>query len=332
MSRTLIVIVNFRTAELVIDCLRTLSRQISEFKDIQTVIVDNNSGDNSNIRLSSAIKNEKWSPWARTLQLDNNGGFAYGNNASIRIELSSTAPPDYILLLNPDTLVQPGAIKALVDFMDTHRNAGIAGSQLENNDGSVDCSAHPFPSPFGELEGAAHIRLFSHLQRKNLTIAPSQTSPYQCDWVSGACMIIRRQVIEDIGLMDEKYFLYFEEVDFCRRAHQANWQCWHVPESRIIHLEGSSTGIRTTAKRRAAYWYDSRRRYFVKNYGVLGLVFADGLWVIGRLIFLLRNCVNPFSIKHVNDPKWFMFDLIWGDVSAILKGQLRSIHHPEEHI
>lgn len=332
MSSTLIVIVNYRTADLVIDCLRALSEQISEFTNIRTVVVDNNSGDNSNIRLCAAIESEDWSSWAKTLPLDKNGGFACGNNASIRLEMASTEPPDYIMLLNPDTLAHPGAIKALLTFLDTHPNAGIAGSQLENIDGSVDCSAHPFPSPFGELDGAAHMSLLSHLKLKDLATDSSQPLPYQCDWVSGASMIIRRQVIEDIGLMDEKYFLYFEEVDFCRRAHQAGWQCWHVPASRIIHLEGSSTGIRTTAKRRAAYWYDSRRRFFVKNYGVFGLVFADALWVIGRIIFLLRKCVHPSSSNQGNDPKWFMFDLIWGDTHAILKGQMRNIHLAEEHI
>ena len=139
-------------------------------------------------------------------------------------------------------------------------------------------------------------------------------------------MIIRRQVLEDIGLMDESYFLYFEEVDFCRRAYQAGWECWHVPDSHVIHLEGASTGIRTKAQRRAAYWFDSRRRFFAKHYGITGLVAADVLWFIGRLSYLLRSSLHLCTQNNTNcDPKWFMFDLLWGDLKSILVGRAWNI-------
>lgn len=328
MDNTWIVIVNYRTTDLVIDCMHSLSAQIADFNNIRVVVVDNNSGDGSELKLNAAIQRERWSSWADVMLLDKNGGFAFGNNASIRLAMASTESVDYIILLNPDTVALAGSIKTLVNFMDTHPGAGIAGSQLENANGSVECSAHTFPSPLGELDSAARLGLLSRWLGRYVVHTPSQTLAHQCDWVSGACMIIRRQVMEDIGLMDEGYFLYFEEVDFCRRAYQAGWQCWHVPDSRVIHLEGASTGIRTTAKRRAGYWYNSRRRFFVKNYGITGLVAADVLWSIGRFSFLIRRILHLGVDNQENsDPKWFVFDLLWGDLRAILTGQVRNITH-----
>jgi hypothetical protein len=131
--------------------------------------------------------------------------------------------------------------------------------------------------------------------------------------------------------MDENYFLYFEDVDFCRRTINAGWQCWYVPESVVLHLEGASTGIRTRAKRRAGYWYDSRRRFFIKHYGVAGLVAADILWFIGRLTYLLRKVLHiGVKSNQNNDPKWFMFDLLWGDLRATLSGRAWRLQYSRE--
>ncbi|MBI5891284.1 MAG: glycosyltransferase family 2 protein [Nitrosomonadales bacterium] len=327
MSRIWIVIVNYGTADLTIDCLRALSSQVACIADIRAVVVDNNSGDGSVAKLVAAIEREGWISWAEVMPQDKNGGFAFGNNAGIRKALASAEPVEYIMLLNPDTVARPGAIEALVNFMDDHPNAGIAGSELENADGSVEYSAHTFPSPLGELDGVARLGPLNRLLwRKAAAATPSQETAHLCDWVSGASMIFRRKVFEDVGLMDEAYFLYFEEVDICRRAHQAGWQCWYVPGSRVIHLEGASTGIRTVARRRAAYWYESRRRFFVKNYGVSGLVVADVFWAVRQLSFTIRKRLNFGAGSGVDiDPKWYMFDLLWGDLRAILTGRVWRI-------
>lgn len=326
MNNIWIVIVNYRTADLVVDCLRALSAQVADLVNVRVVVVDNNSDDGSVVKLTAAVESEGWSLWADVMPLDSNGGFAFGNNASIRIAMALAKPVDYVMLLNPDTVALPGAIKALVDFMDAHPDVGIAGSQLKNADGNVECSAHTFPSPLSELDRAARLGVITRLLSRYVASPPSLGFAHSCDWVSGASMVIRRQVIEDIGLMDEGYFLYFEEVDYCRRAKQAGWQCWHVPDSQVIHLEGASTGIRATATRRAGYWYDSRRRFFVKHYGIAGFVAADVLWTIGRLSFLLRKSLHlGAKSQRDNVPKWFMFDLLWGDLRAVLTGQVWRI-------
>jgi len=320
--RLWIVIVNYRTADLAVDCLHSLSTQVGDLGGGRVIVADNASGDGSVEKLERAIATENWSTWAEVTPLERNGGFAYGNNAGIRAALGAACPPDYVLLLNPDTVARPGAIRALVDFMEAHPAAGIAGSLLENPAGGVDCSAHRVPSPLGELNGAARLGVLSRLLHRHAVSPPLRDEAHECDWVSGASMIVRRQVLEQIGPMDEGYFLYFEEVDFCCRAREAGWSVWYVPESCVMHLEGAATGIRAAAKRRPMYWYDSRRRFFVKQYGIVGLVAADVLWSVGRLVFLLRRALRLGAYAENRDPKWFMFDLLWGDVRALIKGQL----------
>jgi N-acetylglucosaminyl-diphospho-decaprenol L-rhamnosyltransferase len=319
MNSTWIVIVNYRTAELTIDCLRALSTQMADLRGGRVVVVDNDSKDDSVEKLNAAIGREGWSGWAHVMPLDCNGGFAFGNNAGIRAALASPDHVDYLMLLNPDTIARKGAVKALVEFMEGHPRAGIAGSLLENANGGLECSAHRIHSPLSELDAGARLGLLSRLLHRYIVWGSPATEAHQCDWVSGASLIMRRQVVEQLGLMDDGYFLYFEEADYCWRAKQAGWEVWYVPQSLVMHLEGAATGIHAAAKRRASYWYDSRRRFFVKHYGVAGLVLADMLWAAGRTTYLLR-CLLRLGVR-APDPKWFMFDLLWGDLRAILNGR-----------
>ena len=319
-SRTWIVIVNYRTADLVVNCLRSLADEISDLGGGKVVVIDNASSDGSAPTLIAAIKEENWQGWVSVLPLERNGGFAFGNNAGIKVAQASPGF-DYLYLLNPDTLVRPKAIKALVSFMDGHPAVGIAGSQLENNKGGVECSAHRFPSPWGELADGARLGVLSTLLKNHLITPPLREEAHSCDWVSGAGMIIRRKVFEEIGYMDENYFLYYEEVDFCRRAKMQGWGIWYVPTSRIMHIEGAATGIQVGARRRPAYWYNSRRRYFITYYGVAGLVLTDVLWSLARLTYLFRRILRLGAQGAAPDPKWFMWDILWGDLRSIFSGQ-----------
>lgn len=323
-----IVIVNYRTPDLTLDCLRSLLPQVDALNHGRVLVIDNDSGDGSVEKIQSAIARDGWSNWVEVMPLDRNGGFAYGNNAGIRAALASSGRVDYVMLLNPDTIVRPNAIAALVDFMNAHPHAGIAGSLLENAEGGVDCSAHRMPSLFSELDAGARLGMLSRLLRRYAVSCPPRATAHQCDWVSGASLIMRRAILDDIGLMDDHYFLYFEEVDFCCRAKRAGWKIWHVPRSRVMHLEGAATGIRAVAKRRPKYWYDSRRRFFVKFYGVPGLVLADLFWAAGRITLLLRRLLRLSGGQSAQEPKWFMFDLLWGDLRAILTGQAWPARRP----
>lgn len=303
---------------MVVDRLRSLAAQASILPLIHVLILDNASGDRSADLIASAILQEGWSDWATVRPLDKNGGFAYGNNCGIKEAMALASPPDYIMLLNPDTIVRERGIEALVEFMDANVQVGIAGSRLYNADGVAECSAHNSPSPLGELDAAACLGPLSRALGRFSVTTPMRDTDHECDWACGASLLIRRAVIEQVGLMDEGFFLYFEEVDYCLRVRQAGWKIWYVPESEIIHLEGSLTGIQDVARRRPPYWYNSRRRYFVKHFGRSGLMLADALWAIGRASLGLRRCLGLGSGGGKRDPKFLARDLLLGDLQWLV--------------
>ena len=336
----LVVIVNYRTPGLTIDCLKSLAQEIARVPGARCVIADNLSPDDSVPQIAQAIKDLGFSDWCTLVPLPKNGGFAYGNNEAIRASLplpagegwgegacsdlthslqSSPAAPtlsqheaehdcDLIWLLNPDTIVLTGALVELVDFMNAHPTVGIAGGRAVNRDDTVRRSSFRFHSPLGELENALQISLVSKLLRKHVVAPPIPNQAARVDWVSGASMMVRKEVFDKIGLLDDGYFMYFEETDFCLKASRAGFACWYVPTSRIIHLVGQSSGVtgaQRGLKRRPKYWFNSRRRYFISNFGRCTFHTASLLWLltypIGRLWLRLRR-------KRRDDPP-----MLWRD-------------------
>jgi len=316
--RLIVVILNYRTPSLTIDCLRSLVGEVRSLLGTRVVVSDNASGDGSVERIGAAIETEGWGEWASLLPLDHNGGYAFGNNAALRPPLQSTNPPPYFLLLNPDTIVRPGAIQVLVDFMEQHPDVGIAGSRLENPDGTPQQSAFRFPTLLSELDFGLRIGAVSKLL-SNWAVAPPVCEEIcQTDWVAGASMMIRREVFESVGLLDEKYFMYFEEVDFCLKASKSGWSCWYVPQSQVVHLVGQSSGVTDTKlppKRLPRYWFDSRRRYFLKNYGWLYAAITDAAWVVGFVLWRWRRVILR---KPDPDPPKLLGDFLLN--SVFLKG------------
>lgn len=293
MMRVLVVIVNYRTGGLVVDCLRSLEGEVAgEGWRADVVVVDNCSGDGSLEAIRGEVESKGWGAWVRVTAAERNGGFAYGNNVGIREGLARGERPSYVLLLNPDTVVRPGAIKALVEFMERTPRAGIAGSRLEDPDGSVQVSAFRFPGVLSELESGLRIGMVSRLLSRWRASPPARGEEHETDWVAGASMIVRMEVFEEVGGLDERYFMYFEEVDFCLRARRAGWACWYVPGSRVVHLVGQASGIRggeEKPKRRPAYWFESRRRFFVTNYGKVRAALADVAWASGFALWRVRR-------------------------------------------
>lgn len=285
-----VVMVNYRTAALVLQCLRSLAREVAAIPRARVVVVDNASGDGSAARIAEGIAADGWDGWASVLPLQVNGGFAAGNNAALRRLLAEPEPPGAFLLLNPDTIVWPGAVRALLEVLERRPRAGVVGSHLEGEDGSARRAAFRFHSVWSELEGGLQLGIASRLLSGWSVPLPPESSAHRADWVSGASMLVRRRVFEDVGLLDEGYFLFFEEVDFCHRAQRAGWECWHEPGSRVIHLEGQATGFdpANRVRRLPAYVLESRRRYFVKNRGRGYAIVADGAWLCGHLLWRLR--------------------------------------------
>lgn len=313
----LVVILNYRTASLTIDCLRSLVSEVRSLSSTRVVVADNASGDGSVEQIAAVIEAEDWGDWASLMPLERNGGYAFGNNAVIRVALQSSNPPPYFLLLNPDTIVRPGALQVLVDFMDEHPGVGIAGSRLEDPDGTPQRSAFCFHSVLSELDFGLNTGLVSKLLSKWVVAPPVSEETHQTDWVAGASMIVRCEVFESVGLLDEKYFMYFEEVDFCLRANKSGWLCWYVPQSRVVHLVGQSSGVTDTKrppKRLPEYWFDSRRRYFIKNHGWLYAALADAIWVFGFVLSKWRWVIQRKPRKDPPNLSDFLLN------SVILKG------------
>lgn len=310
-TTTLVVIVNYRTAELVIDCLESLQSEVSAveaaFGAVKVIVVDNASEDGSPERIEAAIASRGWGRWAELRRLPRNGGFAWGNNAAIRPATQSAQPPGFVWLLNPDTIVRAGALAHLLEFMQHNPAAGLCGSRLENPDGTVQRSAFRFPSIAGEIDNGLRLGVASRLLWRRVVAPEPPAEATRTDWLSGASLLVRWEVIRDIGLMDEGFFMYFEETDFCRRALKAGWPCWYVPTSRVVHLVGQASGMNQQQqnKRRADYWFQSRRRYFIKHLGGFRTLTADGLFMIGFAAWRLRRRLQR---KPDPDPARFLSD------------------------
>jgi hypothetical protein len=215
-----------------------------------------------------------------------------------------------VLLLNPDTLARPGAVNSLLEFMEAHPNVGIAGSRLEEPDGTPQQSAFRFPGVLSELEAGTRIAAVSALLRNHVVPMPVPSDACAVEWVAGAGMMIRREVFEAVGLLDEQYFMYFEEVDFCRRAKNAGWPCWYVPRSRVVHLVGRSSGVTAmmqARKRRPAYWFAARRHFFLTHYGPVRTLVADMLWAAGFALWRVRRAILR---KPDNDPACLLSDFV----------------------
>ncbi len=316
-SRLRVIILNYRTPELTVACLHSLLPELESFPEFHVVVVDNNSEDGSADKIGAAIAEQGWD-WVTLMPLAQNGGYASGNNAAIRPALALEQPPQYFHILNPDTVVQPGAVKTLVDFMEQHPDVGIAGSRLQDPDGTPQASAFRFPNLLGEIEGGLRLGVISQLLANWRVVQPIPEANAQTDWVAGASMIVRRQVFETAGLMDDDYFLYFEEVDFCLAAARAGWPCWYVPASRVVHYVGKSTGIsetRQVSKRIPTYWFNSRRRYFIKNYGRLYAALSEVALASSYSVWRMRRWVQR---KPDGDPPYFLVDFLRN--STIVKG------------
>lgn len=285
-----VVIVTYKCASLTIDCLRSIASDRSDPNvRIRVFVIDNASGDSAAI--AQAIASNHWSSWVTLVTAPINGGFAYGNNLGIETAYAD-GTPSYFYLLNPDAQVRSSGIGSLVRFLEAHPTVGIAGSSFENLDGSDWPYAFRFPTLMSEVLQGIDVGVVSRLFQRWVVAREMTKMPQPTDWICGASMMIRPSVFASIGGMDENYFLYFEETDFCNRAKRAGFSTWYVPESRVMHILGQSTSVtdtRTGPKRLPAYWFESRRRYFVMTYGVGRAIAIDIAALIANSVGLIKR-------------------------------------------
>jgi GT2 family glycosyltransferase len=307
-ARVRVVIVNYRTGGHVVACLRALQPEVEGLGAVEAVVVDNCSGDDSVEVIEAAIAREGWQSWARVLRAPVNGGFSYGNNFAVRPGLASAEPPDYFWILNPDTEPRRGALRELLAFARERPRVGIAGSSFELSTGELWPHAFRFPSIWSEIASALRLAVVGRLLERHVVLLTMGSEPERVDWLPGASMLVRREVFEQAGLMDEGYFLYFEETDFCLAAARAGWECWYVPQSRVMHIAGQSTGVTRpdqAQRRRPAYWFESRRRYWIKQHGWCYAAATDLAWMI---CFSVRELRRVIQRKPRVEPPYLLRD------------------------
>jgi hypothetical protein len=234
---------------------------------LHIVVVDNASIDHS----VSMVR--RHFPAVEMHALSYNAGFAAATNYGIRtLSYGKDSPPDFVLLLNPDTVVQPGAVETLVAFLQAHPRVGLAGPRLLNPDGSIQTAAFRFPTltmslldvfPPGEVLPGRLYNSWWHGRYPQEQQGES-AQPFPIDHPLGACMLARREVLEQVGLLDERYFMYSEEIEWCWRIRRAGWAIWQVPAARVVHVGGAATG--QFRQRMLIALHRSRVQFFQQHY------------------------------------------------------------------
>ncbi|MFI5316439.1 MAG: glycosyltransferase family 2 protein [Myxococcota bacterium] len=301
--RVAAVVLNYRTPDLSASCARSLLASLDPERDV-ALIVDNASGDDSGEKLRGEFAGAN-RPALRVLETGRNGGFAFGNNAGIR-----AVDARAYLLLNSDTLVRPGAVESLFGFLEAHPRAGLVGPRLEWEDGEVQVSGFRFHRPVSELiAGSATGPIQRLLARWDVPLAVAD-SARRVEWVSFAAVMIRAEVIRAVGALDERYFMYFEDADYCRTAARAGFEVWQEPAARVAHLRGQSSPVKrlhAARQRLPRYYYASRARYFRKQFGWSGLLCANLLWTAGRGVAWLRETLGakaPHTVERQLFDSW----------------------------
>lgn len=250
--RLSIIIVNFNGGVHLHRCLAALTAHPPQ-ASTEVIVVDNASTDGSDAHVTQF-------PGVRLVTLSKNVGFSAGNNAGIR-----ASSGELLLLLNNDTVVGPGAIDTLVACLDAHPDAGIAGPRLVDGEGRTELSFGPMISPIGELRQktvlALHNRAFGPVTR---WVERTTRREQFVDWVSGASLLVRRRVAEDAGLLDERFFLYTEDVDFCATVRAKGWKVLFTPAAEIVHVRGRSRA--TAVQQSHAAYRRSHLAFYEKHH------------------------------------------------------------------
>ena len=312
----LVLIVCFRAADLTVDCLRTLVPQVREIPGARVAVCENGTGPESVARIEAAIEGEGWGDRVGMKVIAPNRGFAGGNNAVLAEVMAWPKPPRYVLLLNSETLLhRPGTLLGMYRAIEERADVGVLGPRVEWKDGGFQNTTYRYRTPLTELLVAARTGPLSALLPRHQTVFPIPDGSMDPDWLTFACAIIRREVLQHVGLLDAGFYLYFDDLDYCRRARDAGWRVHHFTGVSMIHLRGQSNPLKSLAaerKRRPRYFYASRARYYAKFYGIAGLWLANLLWNIGRVVSLIREFLGKKD-PHVCEMEWRDIWTNWQD-------------------
>jgi N-acetylglucosaminyl-diphospho-decaprenol L-rhamnosyltransferase len=292
-----VVILNYNRADLLADCLASIYAHPTRCA-LDVWVVDNNSRDGS-----AAMVRQRF-PQARLVESPVNGGYSYGNNLALR-PIAADPSVDYALLLNNDTLVPAGAFDGLVDYLEAHPEAGAVGPKLLLPDGSLDLACRrSFPTPevsFYRMTGLS--RLFPRsprFGRYNLTYLDPDVET-EVDALVGACMLVRASILREVGLLDEQFFMYGEDLDWAYRIKQYGWRIVYYPRVTVHHYKRASSTRRAIPSVRA--FYDAMRIFHRKHYRATTPAPVNFLIEAGisakELLALGRNLLLPEAARRV---------------------------------
>ncbi len=226
-----IIIVNWNTGDLLSSCLTSIMKNIDPLDQLKTeiIVVDNGSSDDSIQLVQTHF------PWVKLIRNEQNVGFARANNQGIAANNA-----EYIVLLNSDTIIHESALYLLLDFMKTHPEAGVCGPRLINQDGTLQPSCYPMLTPEKEFWRLLFLDRIYPKASYPLNDWDMMSSK-QVEVLKGACLMLRRTALNEVGLLDEQYFMYSEEIDLCYRMAQLGWQIWYIPSSVVTHFGAASS-------------------------------------------------------------------------------------------
>lgn len=259
MADVSIIIVSYNTRDLLRECLNSIYDTVKQI-NYEVIVVDNSSYDGSMLMVKSEF------PWMRLIANSENRGFAVANNQALRI-----AKGRYIVLLNPDTIVLPDTFNTAYKYLNEHEDIGALGCQLLNPDKTLQLScAYEFPSIlfilgriFVRATGVSSIldRFFPNLRYPfKWWLTPNDHRyPREVAHVTGACLWVRKEVLDRVGLLDEQYFMYFEETELCYRIKRDGWKIYYLPNTRVIHVQHAS------ARTSKDFFFGEREFHFYRN-------------------------------------------------------------------
>ncbi|MHB9036649.1 MAG: glycosyltransferase family 2 protein [Armatimonadota bacterium] len=257
-------IVSWNTKDILDQCLKSIY-DTTERIDFEVIVVDNASTDGTQVMVKAKY------PQVRLIENVNNAGFAKASNQAY--EVSSGR---HFLLLNSDTICRDGALACLVRFLDDNPQAGVVGPLVLNVDETLQYSWAKFPTFWSEVKGILCRTISESAAVPKTAEDVRSLGTFRTDWVGGCCMLVRRKAIENAGLMDENFFMYCEETDWCLRFAKCGWETWVDPQAEIVHLGGWSS--KSASKNTLDYLIQSKRRYFSKHHGcVSSLALEIGL-------------------------------------------------------
>ena len=280
-----VIIVSYNTRSLTLECLRVLQAELRTSL-AEVFVVDNASTDGSADAVREAF------PEVRLITNPRNAGFGSANNLAL-----AQAHSRYLLLLNTDAFPRLGAVRVLIDYLDRHPAVGVVGPRLVYKDGSLQQSCFRFPTPVAAwAENVGMTRVFRRYATLDDYRGWDHAAERSVDFVIGACLLLRREVYEQVGGFDERFFMYQEEADWQRRIHEAGWSVAFTPAAEVVHLAGASG--QAEPARISGHFFESLDKYVLKHHGVLGFLLVRGAMLVGCSVRAVGWAVVALAAPH----------------------------------